>query len=149
METLGSTSTICSDKTGTLTQNRMTVAHVWLNGEIMDADTSENQSSSSVDKERPGFMTLIRIAALCNRAEFHPGQDGVTVMKRKTRGDASESALLKFAEMQVGNVAGWREKNKKIIEVPFNSVNKYQLSIHQTEDPSDPAYLLVMKVSLS
>ena len=44
VETLGSTSTICSDKTGTLTQNRMTVAHMWFDDKVFEADTSEDQS---------------------------------------------------------------------------------------------------------
>merc|ERR1712042_42830 len=43
------------------------------------------------------------------------------------------------------NVLDWRKRNKKVCEIPFNSTNKYQVSIHETEDKNDPRYLLVMK----
>ncbi|XP_013868866.1 sodium/potassium-transporting ATPase subunit alpha-3b [Austrofundulus limnaeus] len=145
VETLGSTSTICSDKTGTLTQNRMTVAHMWFDNQIHEADTTEDQSGASFDKSSVTWQALSRIAALCNRAQFKAGQDSVAILKRDVAGDASESALLKCIELSCGSVRMMRERNKKVAEIPFNSTNKYQLSVHETEDPNDNRYLLVMK----
>merc|ERR1711971_288419 len=145
VETLGSTSTICSDKTGTLTQNRMTVAHMWIDNKIVEADTSEDQSGSSFDKNAAGWKTLERVACLCNRAEFKPGQDNVPILKREVNGDASEAAILKCTELSKGNVMDYRARNKKVCEIPFNSTNKFQVSVHEQEDKSDSRYLLVMK----
>ena len=146
VETLGSTSTICSDKTGTLTQNRMTVAHMWFDNQIVEADTSEDQSGVSMNKNAPGWKALARVAALCNRAEFKPGQDSIPILKREVNGDASEAALLKCCELSIGQVIQYRNRNKKACEVPFNSTNKYQVSIHEREDKTDSSFhLLVMK----
>lgn len=126
VETLGSTSTICSDKTGTLTQNRMTVAHMWYDNQIVEADTSED-ASKATDNSGEAYTALMRVATLCNRAEFKPDQKDVPILKRECIGDASESALLKCVELTCGNISGMRSKFPKVCEIPFNSTNKYQV----------------------
>ena len=62
---------------------------------------------------------------------------------RECTGDASESALLKCIELSVGSVEQMRKDNPKLAEIPFNSTNKYQVSVHDIKDES--RYLLVMK----
>ena len=151
VETLGSTSTICSDKTGTLTQNRMTVAHVWFNGKLVEIDTSEHQDGTKKFsfQESDAWKSLARVGSLCSRAEFLGDQDDVPVMKRKVAGDATEAAILKCMELRVGGngngVLDYRNNNQKICEIPFNSMNKFQVSIHEIEFKGERRNLLVMK----
>ncbi|KAK4026766.1 hypothetical protein OUZ56_015793 [Daphnia magna] len=145
VETLGSTSIICSDKTGTLTQNRMTVAHMWYDGKIIQSDTTENQSGAQYDKTSAGWKALSQVVCLCSRAEFQGGQQGVPIMQRDVNGDASEAALLKCVELATGEVMAIRARNAKVCEIPFNSSNKYQVSIHENEDKKDGRYFLAMK----
>ncbi|GAB5582167.1 potassium-transporting ATPase alpha chain 1 isoform X1 [Prionailurus iriomotensis] len=160
VETLGSTSVICSDKTGTLTQNRMTVSHLWFDNHIHSADTTEDQSGQTFDQSSETWRALCRVLTLCNRAAFKSGQDAVPVPKRIVIGDASETALLKFSELTLGNAMGYRERFPKVCEIPFNSTNKFQvlltasltLSLYERpvrhSSPSPPAKLHPPKLSI-
>merc|ERR1719309_1646109 len=112
----------------------MTVAHMWFDNQIVEADTSEDQSGAAFNKESSGWKTLERVATLCNRAEFKGGQEGVSILKREVNGDASEAAILKCTELTKGNVMGYRAANKKVCEIPFNSTNKFQVSVHESQD---------------
>ncbi|KAF4795596.1 hypothetical protein TURU_091810 [Turdus rufiventris] len=105
----------------------MTVAHMWFDNQIHEADTTEDQSGATFDKRSPTWAALARIAGLCNRAVFKPGQENVSISKRDTAGDASESALLKCIQLSCGSVKRMRDRNPKVTEIPFNSTNKYQV----------------------
>ncbi|XP_045483726.1 sodium/potassium-transporting ATPase subunit alpha-like [Harmonia axyridis] len=135
VETLGSTSVICSDKTGTLTQNKMTVCHFWCDNATTNADVSVQQNAAQNYKKGEAFNLLMRCATLCNRAEFVNGQDGEPIASRTVRGDASEEAILKFVELSHihGSPTEFRKKHRKLLEIPFSSTTKYQLSIHEME----------------
>lgn len=118
---------------------------MWFDNKIVEADTTEDQSGIAHEKGSETWKALAKIGALCNRAEFRGEQKGVSVLRKECTGDASETAILKFVELSVGNVQDIRKQNSKMAEIPFNSTNKYQVSIHEQDDPNDPRYLLVMK----
>ncbi|XP_025075670.1 sodium/potassium-transporting ATPase subunit alpha-like [Pogonomyrmex barbatus] len=131
IETLGCTAVICSDKTGTLTQNKMTVRHVWYDGllcEVMASDTWRKYTNN------PGFENLARVASLCNRANWAPMSEDKPVPplnKRKILGDASDAALLRCVEVLVkGGADFFRKDYIKILEIPFNSTDKFQANVY-------------------
>jgi sodium/potassium-transporting ATPase subunit alpha len=154
IETLGSTTMICSDKTGTLTQNRMTVAHLAYAGkvEVMHANWAPPvfaEEVTSVD-DRSGhdcLQALIFGATNCATATFdhadvvaHPEK---TIDELDVSGDASEAGILRFTE-RIHRVAEERARNPELARLPFNSANKYMVTVHRKA--SDPSFLrLVMK----
>lgn len=117
IETLGSTNVICSDKTGTLTQNRMTVSHFFFDGEMFDV----LEKFDVKIKENPGFATLTRVGTLCSKAQFEPGQENVPILNRAVTGDASEKAVLKCMELIVGDTKTIRMQNPKVSKLVLNS----------------------------
>jgi len=133
VETLGSTSVICSDKTGTLTQNKMTVAHLWLNGNMVELDTGKHSYASNFETGGPGWEELGKVACLCSNATFvaDEGNMAKPVVDRNVLGDATEAGILKCYESIMGDSEVVRQQCPKKIGIPFNSRNKYQASVHE------------------
>ncbi|KAI5640239.1 e1-E2 ATPase domain-containing protein [Phthorimaea operculella] len=133
VETLGSTSCICSDKTGTLTQNRMTVSHLFCNLTIIQ----KNDHTVVAD---PVFTQLCLAACLNLTATFTHDTMDEPIERRKVFGDASEAAILRYMEDN-RSATSLQKLYPKVAEIPFSSVYKYQVTIHQVNDEN----YLIMK----
>ncbi|KAJ3023051.1 UNVERIFIED_CONTAM: hypothetical protein HDU68_008814 [Siphonaria sp. JEL0065] len=123
IETLGSVSIICTDKTGTLTQNKMTLRDTGIGG----ADIK------SVSERARSIMH--HIAAQCCAAEF-VDDESVPLPSRNMSGDATDKAVLRFAE-ELGSVSKIRRAFTKTFEIPFNSRNKWMMTVQNSTTTAD------------
>jgi len=139
VETLGSTTVIGSDKTGTLTQNQMTVTRLWVDGVQFEvAGQTEGGEMFVVDgrpvdlRQYPAARAALWIAVLANDAASEPGGEGAGL---RVVGDPTEAALVYAAAKAGGEHDSLDRAYPRIDEIPFDSNRKRMTTIHRVEQP--------------
>ena len=144
VETLGSATVICSDKTGTLTQNAMTVTRVWVDGKALEVtgtgyapigDFQENGHKVEISSF-PGISTALWVGTLNNDSQLEKSvEDG----KESFRiiGDPTEGSILVAAAKAGAQAADLNKAYPRDGEVPFDSDRKRMITIHEVKNPSE------------
>ncbi len=125
VETLGSASVICSDKTGTLTLNKMSVTHICVNGDFEKEQLTPLEQAAS--RHEHTYRQIIYAGALCNDASLDPDRPGEII------GDPTEGALIYMAQQFHINHDELELQFPRLYEQPFDSERKRMSTVHQTE----------------
>jgi Ca2+-transporting ATPase len=135
VETLGSTTIICSDKTGTLTRNEMTVTRLFDGKQIYEVSGSGYEPVGSIvpvgggsGEERKSLAILLRIGLLCNESETYEDEG-----QFKVDGDPTEGALIVSALKGGLNSEEEKERYQQLAMIPFESERGWMATLHQHE----------------
>ncbi|CAN5275891.1 cation-transporting P-type ATPase [soil metagenome] len=128
VETLGGINIIFTDKTGTLTENKIDVNKLVFFDEDITIVKSGKDSSTAIKKNKAAFEKLILIATLCNNAVSKEEEN-----KKKHLGDPIEIALLHFVNSSKTNAADINASYPRIAEEPFNSETKLMATLHKKD----------------
>lgn len=118
----------------------MTVAHIWYSDETYTAEVI--LKNNQIKKNYNYWEPLIRNASICSKSEFLPNQEKILIRLRKAIGDSSEVAILKFTETAIGSVKEYRKSFLNLFELPFNSTNKFSLTICQSKETGKKILLM-------
>ena len=143
VETLGSATVICSDKTGTLTQNEMTVTRIWADGQFINVTgtgytpNGEFQSDGAkVDvKNYPAILSTLWLGLINNDATIETTGENESQQTYRIVGDPTEGALLVAASKAGAIHIDIDEAYPRENEVPFDSERKRMITIHNVLDP--------------
>ena len=127
VETLGCTSVICSDKTGTLTQNKMTVKEILVNGRIYDLD---KEKIYDCEKLKKAFI-------YCNDANYNYE---IKDIEKAVMGDPTETALVKAFYKDSKELQKFVEKSKRVYEISFDSTRK-MMTVIMNENGKETCYM--------
>ena len=140
VETLGSTNIICTDKTGTLTKNQMTVRKIWIPYDVIDVNGVGyepigellNNGDKICHKDVKELKLLMRSATFANDAKLV--EPSKPEEKWKILGDPTEASLLVAARKNGFDWKSELEKNPRVFELPFDSLRKSMSSIHRSDN---------------
>ncbi|OJD35701.1 h k atpase alpha [Diplodia corticola] len=142
VETLGSVSVICSDKTGTLTKNQMRVTDCLVGRDVLTATEAAgkvqlSRVSANIAEPSLACKQLAVVGSVCNAGEFDASTMNKPLSERKINGDATDTAVLRFSEGLL-SVHETRQKWRNVYRVAFNSKNKFMIQVAQ-RDVYEPA----------